>query len=335
MTRKARRTIFYTLLALFFVVGSGVVLYAEGWRVDLTTWRPEKVGAIYIRSYPQSAAITLNGKPVGNQSGFLSPGTLISDLLPHTYRVSLQAPGYDDWHENAAVLPSFVVQFRYAVLVPRDGMPAPTGTVAGSAYSSVKQYLALSSAAAAPTTTDPFDPSQKAVAGKNKVSVFSATQATTTLTIAVSGWNAGVTWLTPTLLGILQSDGELYLYNTNARQLRKLADDVRSFSATPDGSMVAALEYRSMEVFSLSDPGVYYRFNPPDIAAAQRTFWYADRTHLFVIYPDHVSFLDLADATLTNFTTVADGTSPFYDEAANKLFILTPARNIAAYAFPS
>ncbi len=328
MTLRTRRKIFYTLVALFFVLGSGVVLYAQGWRLDFSTWRPEKVGGIYVRSYPSNATIYLNGQPIQNSSGFLSPGTLISDLLPRTYDVSLKAAGYDDWQENAAVAPSQVVQYKYAVLVPSVAAPAPSGTV-----------NAFITSQPTSTTLDPFDPAQKVLVGTNKIAIYNIAQATTTAKTTVIGKNLEAKWMTPTTIGILQNTGELYIYNPSdsdgAQSPRKLADDVKDFAATNDGSMVAALEGNSLEVFSLSDSSVYYRFNLPSINAATHVIWYKDNTHLFIVYPNSVSFLDLADTALVNFTTVAQGTHPLYDSAANILYITTPAGQVVQYSFPS
>ena len=83
-----------SFLLIFLILGSGIVLFAEGWRMDFPSFRVSKVGGIYVRSYPEDARIFLNGKSVQNQSGFLSRGTLISDLFPKTYRLALTAPGY-------------------------------------------------------------------------------------------------------------------------------------------------------------------------------------------------------------------------------------------------
>jgi hypothetical protein len=312
MTRSTRRRIFYILVVLFIIVGTTVVFYADGWRLDLENWHVTKIGGIYVRSYPEGALIYLDGKPVQNQTGFLSPGTLISDLLPRTYSVALKSAGYDDWQENASVSPSQVVQFKYAVLVPQDGTPVPS--------SSVKQLAPLLATEVA-TTTDPYDQNQKIVIGKNKISIFDIAQATTTQSVNITGKNIAVKWISGNIIGILQDDGECYLYDTNAGTITKLADDVKDFSATSDGSMIATLENDSLEIFSLSDASAYARFNIPDVANAQHIIWYHDKSHLFVVYANHVSFLDLADTGLINFTTVAQGTNPFYDLHTNMLYL--------------
>ena len=325
MTLRTRRRMFYTLVLLFFIIGGAVVLFAEGWRLDFFSWQFEKIGGIYIRSFPQNADISLNGKSVRNQSGFLTTGTLISDLLPRTYLVSLSAPGYQIWHESASVLPSFVTQFKYAVLVPE----APSA----AASSSVKQLLL-----ATPTSTiiNPENPSEKITITRNRLSLFDITQATMTATVATPGTIASAKWLSPNLIGILQSDGELFLYNPGGDAgPQKLADTVRSFSANRNGTMVATLERTSLEVFSLRDPSIYYRFNLPAISEANRTLWYADNNHLFVVYPRSISFLDFTDTALSNFLTVGQGTQPLYDPQANTLYLTSATGTVIAYRFPS
>ena len=117
------------LVGLFFLLGTAVVLYAEGWRWDFSTWRPEKVGAILVRSFPEGARITLEGNTIANQAGILSESTLISGLLPRTYDLGLAEDGYRDWHENASVVPSLVTEFKDAVLVPQEPAVVSTDTV--------------------------------------------------------------------------------------------------------------------------------------------------------------------------------------------------------------
>jgi hypothetical protein len=129
MTKRTRRAVFYVLLALFLVLGAAVVLYAQGWRFDPATWRAEKVGAILVRSFPANASLTLDGKPVANQTNILSQSTVIPELFPRNYVLGLSAPGYQVWDENAAVLPSLVTEFRYAVLVPQAAVSVSTTSV--------------------------------------------------------------------------------------------------------------------------------------------------------------------------------------------------------------
>ncbi|HUC01900.1 MAG TPA: hypothetical protein VMA75_03270 [Candidatus Paceibacterota bacterium] len=128
MKLQTRRRIFYVFILLFVVIGAAVVLYAEGWRLDLSTLQAEKAGGVYVRSYPSSATITLGGKPIQNQSAFLSSGTFISGLLPKTYTLKLSAPGYDAWIEAVPVTPTLVTEMKYAVLVPASSTAITTSS---------------------------------------------------------------------------------------------------------------------------------------------------------------------------------------------------------------
>lgn len=288
MTRKARRLLFYALVAVFLVLGAGIVLYAQGWRFDFATGRVDKVGAIFVRAFPADASISLNGKPAQSQVGFLSRGTLISDLFPKNYKLKLSKNGYDGWQENVSVAPSLVTELKYAVLVPQNATSVAPGTIPG--------ILALESSTAR-------------IAGE---------------TLAA--------------YAIKLAKGDLMVGSAT------LANDVRDFSVTSDGSMIAALEHRSIEIFSLNDASGYYRFNLPDVAGIARLIWYKDRTHLFVVYKNSISFLDFDDAGLANFTTVAQGlpaivsaaagTLPFYNPQTNALYVLGPNRQWLRYDFP-
>ena len=438
MSKNARRALFYTLLLAFLISGSGIVLFAQGWRVDFPSFHISKVGGIYVRSYPDGADIFLNGKAVQNQSGFLSPGTLISDLFPKTYLLALTAPGYQNWHENVAVAPSLVANHKDAVLVPATSTPAASGTVAaylatrnGPITEAPNHAISLNGSligagtivAAAPdagpfvfrtmkgtyeTATLPggrpvnlsailikagFDPANSRLIirplpngdlfamTQKKASLLDLSQATSvildtlaaniadpvaavspnsiawlhgtradgsailafydpssgtvsTTTIATRSSIKELSWISGSILGLLTDNNSLYLYHTDQQTLQKLADDVRSFSATQDGSRIATLESRSMEIFTLNDPEGYYRFNIPDVADAETTLWYRDNDHLFIAYPDSVSFLDLQDATLANFTSVGTGTSPQYDPIQNILYLVAPDGTLQQFIFP-
>jgi hypothetical protein len=448
MTLRTRKVLFYGLVALFLVVGTGVVLYAQGWRLDLSTFKAEKVGAIYIRSYPDDAAIFIDGKSIQNKSGFLSPGTFISNLFPKSYTVTLKEQGYDAWSENALVAPSMVVQMKYAVLVPSNAtsvaiIASPTvqsffeaggNIIATNASSSAILWRGKKIAAGAiishstdlknfiyqdaagsyilydlteATTTnltpvlksigattkmitsitiDPYDATRVIVQTPQNISAIDLSNSDDIIDIAnatrgqrlqpplaisqslfawtqfniasdtsqvviydkfagnitdnslvITGAIKELKWIDGGTLGIVEANGELYRYNVGAEQLAKIADDVRDFYPTNDGTELATLEDNSVEIFSFTTTD-YYRFNLPNVAAAQSLAWYKDDTHLFVSYPDHVSLLDLADLSLRNFITVSavsQGSAPFYDVSQNALYVVDQGQKLIRFDFPS
>ncbi len=118
MTIRLRRTLFYILTILFVVATAGIIAYAEGWRVDFESFTLQKVGAIYVRSFPAKTVITLDGEPIENEAWFFQNGTLINNLFPKKYHLELSYPGYQTWRQSLAVAPSLVSEVKYAILVP-------------------------------------------------------------------------------------------------------------------------------------------------------------------------------------------------------------------------
>ncbi len=465
MTRRARKMLFYGLFALFLVGGTGTVLYAQGWRIDLATFTTEKVGAIFVESYPSAATITLDGKPVENTTGFLNPGTLISNLFPKDYTLSLSAPGYRPWAEEATVHPTLVTEMKYAVLVPANASSAspatnvtdffetngghvvtqdaagliatPRQAVAGGATNATTSTviahgaivshgtdfttfvvrtpsgsfmaydptspqgstpmnlssLLLSASVPARSitaiTVDPYDSTQIFVETPSRYYTIDLSSGTVTplavapahqtlekplaissswlawteyntasnisrivvydpfaknvidQTFTLPGTVASLKWIRGTVLGVLGTDGTLYRYDVTAQTSTNMATDAQAFYPTSDGSTVAVLEKNSVEIMSLTVPaseGGYYRFNLPDMADIRSLAWYHDDTHLFVVYPTHVNFLDLADLSLHNFVSVAPiatDTTPYYDAQKNVLYLISPEGTLVQFAFPN
>ncbi|HVN26152.1 MAG TPA: hypothetical protein VMT99_00670 [Candidatus Paceibacterota bacterium] len=439
MTRRTRRIVFYILVALFVVVGTGAVLYAEGLRLDFASLKLKKVGGIYVRAFPQGASIALDGTPIRNQSNFLTHGTLISNLFPKSYTLSLTLPGYDAWQERADVEPSLVVEMKYAVLVPNTGTAVATsgdvtdffavgnervetresgaivwrgaavatGTVmsrssdfktmvyrtaagrymlfdfttgtsadltalfekkhvaAGAIRSIIVNPkndtggLALTGSrvwsvdfaglSVTPiATSSPQDSIAPTLAASQSESAWSEIETASDTSrisvydnfsglvigrVEVPGATQTLGWLSDSSLGILQTNGSLYIYDLPTQALRSIASDVKSFYPSPDGTLVAALERSSLEIFDFADDD-YYRFNLPDMATIQGLAWYKDENHLFITYPDRIAFFDLADTSLMNVTPVAHGTDPLYDPQENALYVVQGG-NVKRFTFPS
>jgi len=151
--------------------------------------------------------------------------------------------------------------------------------------------------------------------------------------LTINGQVKQLAWVKSNVLGILKSDNTLYLYNVPNEQLSTLANDVKQFYPSADGSTLAALEYHSLEIFSFTTQD-YYRFNLPQAADVQGLIWYKDQAHLFVQYPDRVAFLDFADTTLKNLTIVSEGTHSSYDPQQNALYLIDQGHQLLRFDFP-
>ncbi|MCL4405161.1 MAG: PEGA domain-containing protein [Patescibacteria group bacterium] len=118
MSLGTRRLLFYIFVVVFLILGTIIVLYSQGWRFDFQTGSFQVIGGVYINSTPSDASITLDGKPVKNQSGLLQSGTLISELVPGSYYLTISDNGYTSWAKTAEVKSSEVTVFDNIILLP-------------------------------------------------------------------------------------------------------------------------------------------------------------------------------------------------------------------------
>ncbi|HUX36180.1 MAG TPA: hypothetical protein VMV71_04085 [Candidatus Paceibacterota bacterium] len=431
MDKRTRNIVFYSLCVVFAVVGTLVVLYAQGWRFDLETFGFKKVGGIYLRSFPKDADIFINDKYVDKNPGLLDSGRFISDLFPKTYKLSLVKDGYIDWTEHIQVNPALVTELKYAVLIPKTSESAykgalksfsadnnqliinsgnslsidgekirgenvifqngdskialaenaatrtyfvnyfngdtPTSTILNAKFSaygispaSIKEIirdpnsssgaifgtsskvfymdiqtgdistLALSSQTITEIAASPswiawvnFDPKS----GKSKISFYNRSSNSVQNEAAIPGTAAKISFIKEDIVGILQTDGGFYTASPNslpaqAGKPQKMADNVRDFSSSNDGTRVSLLEPQTVEIFSLGSESGYWRFRLPDAEKIERTEWYSDGNHLFVIYPGEIKFLDLNDKDIENFMTAASGNNFEYDLESNTLYFI-------------
>ncbi len=118
MTLKTRRLLFYTLAALFILIGTTAVFYSSGWRFDLETFQINRLGALFFEITPNDATITIDKANFKFESGFLKSGTLVANLFPKNYTVTISKEGYQSWIKELEVLPSLVTEAPPVILLP-------------------------------------------------------------------------------------------------------------------------------------------------------------------------------------------------------------------------
>lgn len=134
MPKKTRLFVFYTFVLLFLAAGTGVLLYSSGWRIDFETGKVQKIGAIYVKANVKDIAIKISDKDYQDDSGLLQSGTLISNLLPKTYKVEISKQGYLTYHKTVTVQPSRVEELLNVQLIPETFEPTTLAQVKGSKF---------------------------------------------------------------------------------------------------------------------------------------------------------------------------------------------------------
>ncbi|MDO8504228.1 MAG: PEGA domain-containing protein, partial [Candidatus Liptonbacteria bacterium] len=118
MNKATQTGVLYALFGLFLLLGTGTVFYAQGYRFDTATLSVKKVGGIFIRTYPKGAAVFVDGKKVDRGIQFFNSGTLIQNLFPKSYNLSISMEGYKTWERKVEVGPALVLEAN-AILLPK------------------------------------------------------------------------------------------------------------------------------------------------------------------------------------------------------------------------
>lgn len=118
MSFRFRRFLFYSFFIIFIPLSAGIILYSQGWRFNFETFSAQKTGGIYIETEPRDIAIKIDEKYFSDRSGIIQNGTLITDLLPKTYRLTIQKNGYFPYYKNLEIKPSMVSELINTILIP-------------------------------------------------------------------------------------------------------------------------------------------------------------------------------------------------------------------------
>ena len=126
MNTRWQTALFWLMAFIFVFGGTSIVFYSQGWRLDTSSWTPQKVGAIYVRSFPKDVQIFLDDEEIENDSWFLGNGTLINGLYPKNYHLRLVKEGYRSWDMRLFVEPMKVAEVKYALLIPEESENLPS-----------------------------------------------------------------------------------------------------------------------------------------------------------------------------------------------------------------
>ena len=101
----------FGVLLLLILASAGIVLYAQGWRLDFLKRTVEKTGMVLAKSIPEGAKVYLDGKLL------TATNSPISNLKPGTYRLKIEKEGYALWEKDVPVEEGFVTDIT-ALLPP-------------------------------------------------------------------------------------------------------------------------------------------------------------------------------------------------------------------------
>ena len=118
MTKRIKRVLFYSAMAVFLILSYVIILYAQGYKYSFSENKFFKTGAIYLK-VNTDANVYLDDKLLGNTS-FFGNSYRVEGLLPDKYELRVQKDNFSSWQKLITVDEGFVSEFSKIFLVQQD-----------------------------------------------------------------------------------------------------------------------------------------------------------------------------------------------------------------------
>ncbi|MFH1401878.1 MAG: hypothetical protein ABIG40_02860 [Parcubacteria group bacterium] len=123
MTKKSRTILFYICLFLFLLISPVAVLYSQGYRLDFGRETNGKIivktGGLFLKIAPGQAEIYIDGE-LEKKTDFLFGSSLIKNLLPKNYAISVNKENFWPWEKNLKINEKDVTEAKSIVLFPKN-----------------------------------------------------------------------------------------------------------------------------------------------------------------------------------------------------------------------
>lgn len=116
---KTRKLVFRGLVALYFIIATWLLLFANGFRFQLSPFTISRTGNILATFKPTSAEIEIDN----NKTRFSSPARIRS-LFPGTHRATISADGYLPYTRSIRIEPK-KTSFISNIFLLKDAPPEP------------------------------------------------------------------------------------------------------------------------------------------------------------------------------------------------------------------
>ena len=121
MNYIVRKTLFICFVLLFIIAAPTLVLYAQGYRLNLPYTNGAKLivktGGLFLKVDPKQADIYINGN-LSKQTDFFFGSSLIENLLPRKYSIEVKKAGYKTWSKDLEIREKEVTEARNILLFP-------------------------------------------------------------------------------------------------------------------------------------------------------------------------------------------------------------------------
>ncbi|PJE60001.1 MAG: hypothetical protein COU85_00685 [Candidatus Portnoybacteria bacterium CG10_big_fil_rev_8_21_14_0_10_44_7] len=115
MTKRIRRILFWSIVAIFIMVTPLFFAYSFGYFFDFSQWHWIKTGSIYLGSSPSGAQVYLNDKLAAGKTP-----VLLKHLKPGHYTIRIVKDSFASWEKTVGVVSYQVTEFRQIFLPQKE-----------------------------------------------------------------------------------------------------------------------------------------------------------------------------------------------------------------------
>ncbi len=119
MRNNTRKAILLIMLVLFILFAPTLILYSQGYRIDLKNRSITQTGGLFLKTQPKKTEVFIEGES-RSQTDFFFGSVLIENLLPQKYDVEVKKEGYHSWKKTVEINPKEVTEFKDITLFPED-----------------------------------------------------------------------------------------------------------------------------------------------------------------------------------------------------------------------
>ena len=118
MKKRTRTILFFSLFFIFILSTPAIILYSQGYRLDLEKRKITQTGGIFLHIEPKQAEIYINDK-LAKKTDFFFGSALLENLLPGGYKIKIKKEGYYLWEKNLEVKEKQVTEAKNITLIQR------------------------------------------------------------------------------------------------------------------------------------------------------------------------------------------------------------------------
>lgn len=132
-------------------------------------------------------------------------------------------------------------------------------------------------------------------------------------------------------IAFLDSNGGLYLFNQNSKDIKEIAHSAKFFAFSPDNKKIAFLDndgkiginfLEESNADLIKKAGDVSRFDLENKEAIKSLDWYADSYHLFVNFANEVKFMEIDDCSVLNVYPIINASQFYYEPKTNIFYFI-------------